>query len=96
MTTAGATLAEHFADLEDPRVEHSYARTVNKGHGRIETRHWWVISGEENLQFLRDFGQWKQLSSMVKISSERQLDGKTTSRTRYYITSLVVEMSGTS
>jgi predicted transposase YbfD/YdcC len=73
------------------KVEHTYARTVNKGHGRIESRHCWVISGEDNLQFLRDFGQWKQLRSMVKITSERQLNGKTTSETRYYITSLVAD-----
>lgn len=73
------------------KVEHSYARTVNKGHGRIETRHCWVISGEENLQFLRDFGQWKHLRSMVKVTSQRQLNGKKTSETRYYITSLVAD-----
>jgi predicted transposase YbfD/YdcC len=73
------------------KVEHSYARTVNKGHGRIETRYCWVISGEENLQFLRDFGQWKHLGSMVKITSERQMNGKTTSETRYYITSLAAD-----
>jgi predicted transposase YbfD/YdcC len=71
------------------KVEHSYARTVNKGHGRIEIRHCWVISGEENLRFLRDFGQWKRLRSMVKVTGHRQLNGKTTSETRYYITSLV-------
>jgi len=70
------------------KVEHSYDRTINKGHGRIETRHCWVISGEENLQFLRDFGQWKHLESMVKITSQRRVNGKTTSETRYYITSL--------
>lgn len=73
------------------KVDHTYARTVNKGHGRIETRRCWVISGEENLQFLRDLGQWKHLRSMVKITSERQTDGKTTSETRYYITSLAAE-----
>ena len=65
--------------------EHPY------GHGRIETRRCWVISGEENLQFLRDFGQWKHLRSMVKITSERQMNGKTTSETRYYITSLAAD-----
>lgn len=73
------------------KVDHTYARTVNKGHGRIETRRCWVISGEENLQFLRDLGQWKHLRSMVKITSERQTDGKTTSETRYYITCLAAE-----
>lgn len=73
---------------EFSKVEHSYARMVNKGHGRIETRHCWVISGEADLQFLRDFDQWKQLRSMVKVTSQRQLNGQTTSETRYYITSL--------
>ena len=47
-----------------------------------------MISGEEDLRFLRDFDQWKHLKGMVKVTSQRQLNGQTTSETRYYITSL--------
>lgn len=37
----------HLAAENDfAKVDHTYARTVNKGHGRIEVRECWAISGE--------------------------------------------------
>jgi predicted transposase YbfD/YdcC len=70
------------------RVDHTYDRTVNKGHGRIETRQCWAISGEDSLQFLRDHDQWKGLQTIAKVKSQRQVNGKITIETRYYISSL--------
>jgi predicted transposase YbfD/YdcC len=70
------------------RVDHTHQRTVNKGHGRIETRQCWAISGEDSLQFLRDQQQWKGLQTIAMVISQRQVDGKTTAETRYYISSL--------
>jgi predicted transposase YbfD/YdcC len=70
------------------RVNHTYDRTVNKGHGRIETRQCWAISGEDSLQFLRDHDQWIGLQTIAKVNSRRQVNGKTTTETRYYISSL--------
>ena len=70
------------------RVDHTYDRTVNKEHGRIEIRQCWAISGEESLQFLRDHKQWKGLQAIAMVNSQRQVNGKTTIETRYYISSL--------
>jgi predicted transposase YbfD/YdcC len=70
------------------KVDHRYDRTVNKGHGRIETRECWTISGEESLQFLRDYQQWKGLRTLAMVRSQRQMNGQTTVETRYYISSL--------
>lgn len=70
------------------KVDHRYQRTVNKDHGRIETRECWAISGEENLQFLREHQQWTGLGSIAMVHSQRQVNGKTTTETRYYISSL--------
>ena len=70
------------------KVEHTYHRTVNKDHGRIEIRECWAISGEDSLRFLRGFAQWKELSTIAMVTSERQLQGRTTVETRYYISSL--------
>jgi len=70
------------------KVEHTYHRTVNKDHGRIEIRECWAISGEDSLQFLRKHRQWKGLKTIAMVTSRRQLATKTTTETRYYISSL--------
>jgi predicted transposase YbfD/YdcC len=70
------------------KVNYTFDRTVNKGHGRIETRQCWAISGEDSLQFLRDHEQWKGLRTIAKVNSQRQVKSKITIETRYYISSL--------
>jgi predicted transposase YbfD/YdcC len=58
---------------------------TEKGHGRIETRKCEVIS---NLEFLYGKEKWKNLSGIIKISTERCIRDKTEKETRYYISSL--------
>ncbi len=70
------------------KVESTYHKTVNKDHGRIEIRECWAISGADSLQFLRKYRQWEGLESIVMVTSERRLADKTTSQTRYYISSM--------
>jgi predicted transposase YbfD/YdcC len=70
------------------KVDSTYARTVNKGHGRLEIRECWTISGEDSLQFLRNHSQWVGLKSMAMITGQRQVGDKRTTETRYYISSL--------
>jgi predicted transposase YbfD/YdcC len=70
------------------RVEHTYERTVNKGHGRIEIRECWAIAGAESLHFLRDHRRWQGLQTMAMVHSQRQINGATTVERRYYISSL--------
>ncbi len=84
-----------FFDLaqqnEFAKVNHDYHRTVNGGHGRIETRECWTISEEENLQFLRSYGRWEGLQTMVMVKRQRRIEDKVTSETQYYISSLPKE-----
>ena len=89
------TLAEDIADLfagfEEAHwqaVDHDYFQTVNKDHARLERRECWVVSQPEHLAYLRRISDWKQLTSLVKIVSHRQLNGQTTTQTRYFISSL--------
>lgn len=70
------------------KVNYTFDRTVNKGHGRIETRQCWAISGQDSLQFLRDHEQWKGLRTIAMVNSQRQVKSKITIETRYYISSL--------
>lgn len=70
------------------KVDSSYDRVVNKGHGRVEIRECWAIAGQDSLQFLRDPDRWPGLQTIAMVTSQRQVNGQTTSETRYYISSL--------
>ena len=61
---------------------------MNGGHGRIETRECWTISGEESIQFLRGHSNWKGLQTIAMVKRQRQIEGEVTSETHYYISSL--------
>ena len=63
-------------------------QTVNKDHARLEIRECWVVSKTEYLTYLRRYSDWKNLHSLVKVVSQRQVGGKTTMKTRYFICSL--------
>jgi predicted transposase YbfD/YdcC len=67
---------------------YSYAKTVNKNHGRIETRQCWSISDTEYLANIRDLGRWHGLKTLVMVLSERQIGEETEVQTRYFISSL--------
>jgi predicted transposase YbfD/YdcC len=80
-----------FDDLEESQFtayEYDYERTVNKGHGRIETRQSWTISDPEVLRYLRGTEEWEKLASVVKVQAERRTLEKTTVEIRYYLASL--------
>jgi predicted transposase YbfD/YdcC len=60
---------------------HTYT-TCEKGHGRIETRRYWVTAC---LDDLRTADEWRELQSIGMVESERVINGKTTHEIRYYI-----------
>lgn len=58
----------------------------DKGHGRIETRKCWVSN---EISWLRErHPQWKSIHSIIRIDSKREIKGKASIETRYYISSL--------
>lgn len=65
-----------------------YAKTINKGHGRVEIRECWTTDVPDVLTFIQDYKAWSGLRSLVKITSERRMPSKTESQTRYFISSL--------
>jgi predicted transposase YbfD/YdcC len=64
---------------------HHYAESVEKGHGRIETRRCYVF---DPLECLNKAVQWPALKSFVVLESEREINGKTTLERRLYLSSL--------
>jgi predicted transposase YbfD/YdcC len=67
---------------------YSYARTVDKRHGRMEIRECRAISSDEYLNYLRGRENWKGLKTLAMIRSERQIGEKVEIKTRYFISSL--------
>ncbi len=60
-------------------------QTVEKGHGRIETRKCEVIT---DLTFLEDKEKWSKLKAIVRITSKREINEKVSTENRFYISSL--------
>lgn len=67
-------------------IEHEAHQTIEKGHGRLEVRRYWLLG---NVEHLENAQQWKGLKRVGMIESERRIGGKPTTRERrYYLTSL--------
>lgn len=60
--------------------------STSKGHGRIETRTCTTLLAEQWLDHVAQ--GWTKLTTIAQMVSEREIDGKKTSETRYYISSL--------
>jgi len=60
-----------------------YFETLEKGHGRIETRKYSIISAE----FLSQKSEWQGLKFIGKVVNETFRDGKDTRETRYFLLS---------
>lgn len=69
-----------------------YAKQVDSGHGRVETRECWVVGDANWLAYLRKQQDWPSLNCVVKVQATRSTDDKRKkSDTRYYISSLTVD-----
>lgn len=64
---------------------HTVVETVEKDHGRIETRRCFAF---DQLDCLAKPEQWPDLKSFAVIESERCINGKTSFEQRFYISSL--------
>jgi len=77
-----------FRDHPAVHTPHSFCESVEKGHGRIETRRCYVF---DQLDCLYKPQQWPGLRSFVVLESERQIGDKTTREQRVYISSLAAD-----
>lgn len=69
-------------------VPHDYFETTDKGHGRIEIRKYWQTN---DIAWLDDRGNWKGLTTIGMVNSERIIGEKSTSETRYFLSSKKVD-----
>lgn len=69
-------------------MTHSQARTVNKGHGRLEIRECWVVTDRQAFDYIRHYEGWVDLQSIVQVVRQRRVGDQVTTETAYYISSL--------
>lgn len=81
----------HADKVQFAEMQHSYAETVNKGHGRLEIRRCWAISDPLAFEYIRNYEGWADLQTIVRVQRERRLPDKTEIDTAYYISSLPAE-----
>ena len=85
--TLAASVREFFAQFRaaPTRTPYTVVETVEKDHGRIETRRCFAF---DQLDCLAKPEQWPGLKSFAVIESERTINGKTSLEHRFYISSL--------
>lgn len=85
-------VADYFTWAEKIKfreIEFDYFETVEKGHGRIETRRCFAT---EDVDWLENKEDWSGLKSIVMVESMREVIGKSRScERRYFISSLAAD-----
>ncbi len=91
----GTLHAEVQAFLDDAHARgfaglaHQFTQTLEKDHGRIETRRYWIT---EAIAWLADRPQWEALRSVGMVEAVREVQGKSTTQRRYYLSSLPAQV----
>ncbi|MEI9897879.1 MAG: ISAs1 family transposase [Chthoniobacter sp.] len=83
-----AEVREFFADArarQFPGVTHAFLETVEKDHGRLETRRYWIT---EQIGWFADRALWAGLRSFGMVESLREIDGQMTAEIRFYLGSI--------
>jgi len=69
-------------------IAHDYWESLDKDHGRIETRKYWTIYDPDYLKYFDPEGVWQDLRSVGMVEAERIIKGEVSRERRYYISSL--------
>lgn len=71
-------------------MEHSFAQTINKNHGRIEIRQCWALADPRAFEVIRHYDGWVGLQSIVMVKRERRTlaNDSSSTETAFFISSL--------
>ena len=76
-------IEDYFSYAEKEELEHiSVYETVEKNHGRIEKRKYLISAA---IEYLTGKDNWRNLKSIGKVESIREVNGKISTEKRYYI-----------
>ncbi len=90
------TLADSMRDFflqfqtQPARTPHTVSETIEKDHGRLETRRCYAF---DQLECLARPEQWPDLKSFAVIETQHCINGKTSLERRFYISSLPPDAS---
>ena len=81
-------LFDGILDNQLPDVQTDTAQTIDGDHGRIETRTAISVATPALIALLRSSETFVNLNSVVKVTAQREHNGQTTVKSRYYLSSL--------
>jgi predicted transposase YbfD/YdcC len=82
--------ADRSARRRTKTSELVYLETVEKDHGRLETRRYWQ---SENIDWFADLTKWEGLRSVGVVEAVRASKGQTSTDRRYYLSSLSCDIT---
>jgi len=77
----------YVADDNWEGVAHHHTRTVEAGHGRIETRDYWLITEPDYLRFLNPKNAWRDVGGIGLVKRQRTIGDSTSQEEGYYVLS---------
>jgi predicted transposase YbfD/YdcC len=80
-----AARANGFADVAP--ADHDHWATVEQGHGRVETRRYWVIREPATITALDQGGAWAGLRAIGLVERERRIGTEVSVEARHYLLS---------
>lgn len=83
ITTFSEGMDTHFKGMRYQRDE-----TVEKGHGRIETRRYFLVDDPLYMKYLDQQEKWPGLCSVGMVEAQREIDGVISKDRRYYLCSV--------
>lgn len=69
-------------------IAHEHHETLEKGHGRIERRQYWLLTDSAYLAWLDPDEMWPGLRSVGLVEAERRVGNTVSTQTRTYLSSL--------
>lgn len=87
MLEAVAELCGAVEQGQTVNLAYDEQKTIDKGHGRIETRRYLSLAA---VDWLPGKEEWQDLQSVGMVVSTREINGETTTEARYYLCSLPV------
>src|SRR5258708_1260823 len=72
-------------------IDHTFCKTVNKSHGRLEIRQCYALTNPGAFQALAYYDGWAGLRSIAVVYRERRLPHRTQTETAYFLASLAAD-----
>jgi predicted transposase YbfD/YdcC len=70
------------------KIPYDYYEKVEKGHGRIEKRKYWITN---KIEWLENYKDWAKITTVGVVEATREIKGRKTVERRYYISSLPMD-----